>query len=65
MNARLVDVRSGLLVQTAKFVARSPQEMLQLLPQLANLRQQSLQGLGVGRRSLTECGCGDQEKRQR
>src|SRR5262249_34711654 len=37
VNARLVDVRSGLIVQTAKVVARSPEEMLGLLPQLANL----------------------------
>jgi tetratricopeptide (TPR) repeat protein len=35
-NARLVDVRSGLVVQTAKVVARGPEELLRLLPQLAN-----------------------------
>ncbi|HEV3448500.1 MAG TPA: tetratricopeptide repeat protein, partial [Gemmataceae bacterium] len=37
VNARLVEVRSGLIVQTAKMVARSPEEMLRLMPQLANL----------------------------
>jgi tetratricopeptide (TPR) repeat protein len=37
VNARLVEVRSGLIVQTAKMVARSPVEMLRLMPQLANL----------------------------
>jgi len=37
VNARLVEVRSGLIVQTAKMMARSPEEMLRLMPQLANL----------------------------
>src|SRR5262249_27252407 len=37
VNARLVDVRTGLVVQTAKVVAPSPEELIPLLPQLANL----------------------------
>jgi tetratricopeptide (TPR) repeat protein len=37
VNARLVDVPSGLIVQTAQVVARTPEEMRGLLPQLANL----------------------------
>ena len=37
VNARLVDVPSGLIVQTAQIVARTPEEMRGLLPQLANL----------------------------
>jgi tetratricopeptide (TPR) repeat protein len=35
VSARLVDVRTGLVVQTAKVVARTPEELLPLLPQLA------------------------------
>ncbi len=34
VNARLVDVKSGLVVQTAKIVAATPEEMMQLLPEL-------------------------------
>jgi tetratricopeptide (TPR) repeat protein len=37
VNARLVDVRTGLIVQNARFVAASPEEMLAKLRQLANL----------------------------
>jgi tetratricopeptide (TPR) repeat protein len=37
VNARLVDVPSGLIVQTAQMIARTPEEMRGLLPQLANL----------------------------
>lgn len=37
VNARLVDVPSGLIVQTAQIVARTLEEMRGLLPQLANL----------------------------
>jgi tetratricopeptide (TPR) repeat protein len=37
VNARLVDVRTGLIVQTAKIVAPSPDELFPLLPQLANV----------------------------
>ncbi|HMC64309.1 MAG TPA: tetratricopeptide repeat protein, partial [Gemmataceae bacterium] len=35
VNARLVDVRTGLIVQTAKIVVRTPQEIVPRLPQLA------------------------------
>ncbi|HEV3263519.1 MAG TPA: hypothetical protein VG013_42175 [Gemmataceae bacterium] len=41
VNARLVDVRSGLVVQTAKIAARSPEEVLALVPQLANILMMS------------------------
>src|SRR5262249_16453731 len=37
VNARLVDVRSGLVVQTAKVVAPTPDDLMAQLPQLANL----------------------------
>jgi colicin import membrane protein len=37
VNARLVDVRSGLAVQTAKLVVATPEELLRQLPRLANL----------------------------
>jgi tetratricopeptide (TPR) repeat protein len=37
VNARLVDVRSGLIVQTARLVAVSPTDLMAQLPQLANL----------------------------
>jgi hypothetical protein len=37
VNARLVDVRSGLVVQTAKIVAPTPEDLMAQLPQLANL----------------------------
>ncbi len=37
VNARLVEVPSGLIAQTAQIVARTPEEMRGLLPQLANL----------------------------
>ena len=37
VHARLVDVRSGLVVQTAKVSARTPEELLPRLPQLANM----------------------------
>jgi hypothetical protein len=40
-NARLVDVRSGLVVQTARLVAASPQELISRLPQLANMLMMS------------------------
>lgn len=36
-NARLVDVRTGLVVQTAKVVARSPEDLLAQMPQLGHL----------------------------
>jgi tetratricopeptide (TPR) repeat protein len=39
VSARLVDVRSGLVVQTAKVVAPTAEELLPLLPQLANVLQ--------------------------
>jgi tetratricopeptide (TPR) repeat protein len=39
VSARVVDVRTGLVVQTAKIVAASPDELLALLPQLANVLQ--------------------------
>ena len=35
VNARLVDVRSGLVVQTARATAATPEDLLPLLPQLA------------------------------
>jgi tetratricopeptide (TPR) repeat protein len=37
LSARLVDVRTGLVVQTAKVVAPAPEALLPLLPQLANV----------------------------
>jgi tetratricopeptide (TPR) repeat protein len=37
VSARLVDVRTGLIVQTAKVAAGSPDEVLAQLPQLANV----------------------------
>src|SRR5207244_3891666 len=37
VNARLVDVRSGLIVQTARVAAGTPDELLGLLPGLARL----------------------------
>jgi tetratricopeptide (TPR) repeat protein len=37
LSARLVDVRTGLVVQTAKLPARSPEELFARLPQLAAL----------------------------
>lgn len=37
ISARLVEVPSGLVVQTARLVARDPQEMMTLLPQVANI----------------------------
>ncbi|MBV9122926.1 MAG: hypothetical protein JO112_06200, partial [Planctomycetes bacterium] len=37
VNARLIEVRTGLVVQTAKIVAASPEELLPRLPTLANL----------------------------
>jgi tetratricopeptide (TPR) repeat protein len=37
VSARLVDVRTGLIVQNARFIAGSPEEMLAKLRQLANL----------------------------
>jgi tetratricopeptide (TPR) repeat protein len=37
MNARLVDVSTGLVVQTAKIVAATPEELMRRLPQLAML----------------------------
>jgi hypothetical protein len=37
VNARLVDVSTGLVVQTAKIVAATPEDMLRRLPQLAAL----------------------------
>ncbi len=36
VNARLVDVGTGLVVQTARVVAASPEEMMRRLPRLAN-----------------------------
>jgi tetratricopeptide (TPR) repeat protein len=41
VQARLVDVQTGLVVQTAKVVAANPDEMMALLPRLANLLQMS------------------------
>lgn len=41
VNARLVDVRTGLIVQTAKVVAPTPEEMITRLPELAKLLQMS------------------------
>ena len=35
VNARLVDVRSGLVVQTARATAAAPEDLMPLLPQLA------------------------------
>jgi tetratricopeptide (TPR) repeat protein len=37
VNARLVDVRSGLIVQTARLAAPTPSDLIAQLPQLANL----------------------------
>jgi tetratricopeptide (TPR) repeat protein len=37
VNARLVDVRTGLVVQTARIVAASPEDLLRRLPELAHL----------------------------
>jgi tetratricopeptide (TPR) repeat protein len=37
VNARLVDVRTGLVVQTARFVAATPEEMMGRLRQLATI----------------------------
>jgi tetratricopeptide (TPR) repeat protein len=37
VNARLVDVRTGLVVQNGRFIAASPEEMLAKLRQLANV----------------------------
>src|SRR5262249_17032774 len=39
INARLVDVRTGLIVQTAQVVAATPDELIPALPQLASLLQ--------------------------
>src|SRR5262249_6397446 len=39
VHARLVDVQTGLIVQTARIAAPSSDELLPLLPQLANLLQ--------------------------
>src|SRR5262249_48705137 len=39
VSARLVDVRTGLVVQTAKVVGASPDEVLAQLPQLAGVLQ--------------------------
>jgi tetratricopeptide (TPR) repeat protein len=41
VNARLVDVPTGLVVQTAKIVTATPEELLQRLPQLATLLSMS------------------------
>ncbi|QVL32444.1 hypothetical protein KIH39_00570 [Telmatocola sphagniphila] len=39
VNARLVDVNSGLVVQTAKVVAGTPEELVKKLPSLARILQ--------------------------
>jgi tetratricopeptide (TPR) repeat protein len=39
INARLVDVQSGLIVQTARVIAATPEELTNLLPQLAAVLQ--------------------------
>ena len=41
VNARLVDVQTGLVVQTAKIIAASPQELQAKLPELARILQMS------------------------
>jgi tetratricopeptide (TPR) repeat protein len=41
VNARIVEVRTGLVVQTAKLVAPSPEALLPQLPQLANILMMS------------------------
>jgi tetratricopeptide (TPR) repeat protein len=41
VHARLIDVRSGLVVQTAKLVAPRPEALLALMPQLASLLMMS------------------------
>src|SRR5262249_41532430 len=41
VNARLVDVRTGLIVQTAKIVVRTPDEIVPRLPQLAAMLMMS------------------------
>lgn len=41
VNARLVDVRSGLIVQTAKIAAATPEELQRKLPALAKILQLS------------------------
>jgi tetratricopeptide (TPR) repeat protein len=39
VHARLVDVRSGLVIQTAKIVAPTPEDLIQQLPDLAAMLQ--------------------------
>ncbi|MCE9530526.1 MAG: hypothetical protein K8T89_05255 [Planctomycetes bacterium] len=41
INARLIDVQSGLIVQTAKIVASTPKELMAKLPSLARILQMS------------------------
>jgi tetratricopeptide (TPR) repeat protein len=41
VNARLIDVRTGLVVQNGRFIAASPEEMLAKLRQLANVLMMS------------------------
>ena len=56
VHARLVDVQTGLIVQTARLAAPSADELLPLLPQLANLLQMTDEQRLAAERPLAEQG---------
>ena len=56
VHARLVDVQTGLIVQTARLAAPSADELLPLLPQLANLLQMTDEQRLAAERQLAEQG---------